>query len=315
MKAMIYGAGGGTSSDEVTALKKHVLSPYTTITNDSGDEIVAGTMVDNGAVNRSLKCGESYTIVEGFHNGSGVISADSLASQTGANAAAGDILTGKTAWVNGIKLTGTLPTMAGGTKTPSTSQITVACSGYKMTSNIVIPAFSLPTASKLLNDYTYSIYGKSVTGTAQYYVKTSTVINASSGGTFTNISGRNLVVGTTNGVKLSWGLSTTETIARTGNAFNLTNYKYVKIGGTLKYSNSSKQYLKIGVSQKADGTSITWGSQITLQGKGSDYSKTGNAIVDVTSLSGMHYIYFYLKNSSTSSSNDIDEASCTISNT
>lgn len=70
---------------------------------------------------------------------------------------------------HGLKIRGTMPTMAGGTKTPSTSQITVACSGYKMTSNIVIPAFSLPEASKLISGYVYSIYGKSVTGTGGAY--------------------------------------------------------------------------------------------------------------------------------------------------
>lgn len=272
MKAMIYGAGGGTSSDEVTALKKHVLSPYTTITNDSGDEIVAGTMIDNGAVNRSLKCGESYTIEEGFHNGSGVISADSLASQTGANAAAGDILTGKTAWVNGIKLTGTLPTMAGGTKTPSTSQITVACSGYKMTSNIVIPAFSLPSASIILSGKKVTIYGKSVTGTAQQFIKTGTEIKTS---IFSIMSG--YFYKDSSVFELGADSASNTPYARSNSAFNLTNYRYVKIP-----SRTTAGSVRVGVSSNSNGSGIRWGGWL---------STGGTPIVDVSDLSGMYFIY------------------------
>lgn len=283
MKAMIYGAGGGTSSDEVTALKKHVLSPYTTITNDSGDEIVAGTMLDNGAVNRSLKCGESYTIEEGFHNGSGVISADSLASQTGANAVAGDILTGKTAWVNGIKLTGILPTMAGGTKTPSTSQITVSCSGYKMTSDIIIPAFSLPSASIIVAGKTVTIYGKSVTGTAQIYTKTGTDITASN---FSIISGYIDVYGSY--VYIGASNSSDTPYARSNSAFNLTNYRYVKMP-TVASSGS----VRVGVSSNSNASGIRWGGWV---------STGGTTIVDVSDLSGMYYIYIQGTGSTNSTS-------------
>ncbi|MFR5243494.1 MAG: hypothetical protein ACLTFJ_01530 [Clostridium sp.] len=100
--------GGGTSSDDVTATRKNILQGKTAITNDSDDEVVEGTMPDQGAKTAELACGESYTIPEGYHNGSGKVTAKSLASQTSANAGAGDILTGKTAYVNGSKVTGTM---------------------------------------------------------------------------------------------------------------------------------------------------------------------------------------------------------------
>lgn len=77
--------------------------------NDSNGEIVTGTMPNKGAVTATLNCGGSYTIPAGYHNGSGKVTANSLASQTGANAGAGDILSGKTAWVNGSKITGNMP--------------------------------------------------------------------------------------------------------------------------------------------------------------------------------------------------------------
>ena len=68
---------------------------------------ITGTMVNRGTVNQTLKAGESYTIPEGYHDGKGVISSDSLASQTPGTATAEDIMNGMTAWVNGIEITGT----------------------------------------------------------------------------------------------------------------------------------------------------------------------------------------------------------------
>lgn len=82
-----------------------VLAPAT-FTNESGEE-KTGTMKDNGTKSVSLKCGGQYTIPEGYHNGKGKVSANSLASQTGGTATAEKITKDYTAWVNGVKVTGT----------------------------------------------------------------------------------------------------------------------------------------------------------------------------------------------------------------
>ncbi len=68
---------------------------------------VTGTMANRGAVSQALNCGGSYTIPAGYHSGSGKVTANTLASQTPATAAAGNITKGKTAYVNGTKVTGT----------------------------------------------------------------------------------------------------------------------------------------------------------------------------------------------------------------
>ena len=78
-----------------------------TFSNSSGVGLI-GTMANNGAISKTLNAGQSYKVPAGYHNGSGKVTAASLASQTSGTAVAGDIKAGKTAWINGIKITGTV---------------------------------------------------------------------------------------------------------------------------------------------------------------------------------------------------------------
>lgn len=55
-----------------------ILTGYQAYVNGSK---VSGTMANKGAVMQSLNCGGSYTIPAGYHNGSGKVTANSLASQ------------------------------------------------------------------------------------------------------------------------------------------------------------------------------------------------------------------------------------------
>ena len=80
-------------------------------------------MQNNGAKTASLNCGGSYTIPKGYHNGSGKVTANSLSSQTSANATAKDIIKGNTVWVNGSKLTGTATIQSLGGLTGKTGTI------------------------------------------------------------------------------------------------------------------------------------------------------------------------------------------------
>lgn len=95
---------GGDGKDESTAKEEHILEGYKAY---SGGKLLIGTMPNREAITKSLNAGESYTILEGYHNGKGVITANSLASQTRATAVTGDIAKGKTAWVNGELIEGT----------------------------------------------------------------------------------------------------------------------------------------------------------------------------------------------------------------
>lgn len=98
------------------AAKSQVLKG-STFTSMDGFQ-VEGTMTKNGAwTSNNLKAGQSITIPEGYHNGDGKVTAASLASQTSANASAGHILQGDTAWVNGSKVTGSMANNNGWSQT------------------------------------------------------------------------------------------------------------------------------------------------------------------------------------------------------
>ncbi|NSB16753.1 hypothetical protein [Clostridium beijerinckii] len=91
------GGGGDALASQLLVNKK--------ATVDTGP--IVGTMPERGNITATLNAGQSYTIAEGHHGGGGTVTANSLASQTAANADASKILAGFSAWVSGSLLAGT----------------------------------------------------------------------------------------------------------------------------------------------------------------------------------------------------------------
>lgn len=92
----ILASGGG--ADTVNFTSDKLLTGYSA--NDSNGEKVNGTMPNKGAVTANLNCGGSYTIPKGYHNGSGKVTANSLATQM---VNGGVTLTDASQLISGIK--------------------------------------------------------------------------------------------------------------------------------------------------------------------------------------------------------------------
>lgn len=182
-KVMSVGSGGsGAGSDECTLIRANVPKGFTAITADSDDEALEGLLdtettaadlhvlegqsylkfnpqtklfecrngglKNNGTISGSLNCGQSKTIPAGYTTG-GTVTANSLASQTPGNAHAGAILAGHSAWVNGSKVAGGIPSYGGQTVAPQTYAQTLSIAGHYNTGNVVVNPFPLPPAQYL----------------------------------------------------------------------------------------------------------------------------------------------------------------------
>ena len=92
---------GDAQPSEVVAGKKYY--------SDNAKNILTGEMVNNGSINVTISAGEKYYVDAGYHNGYGTVTAKDLASQTIGTADGTNILDTKIAWVNGKKVTGSMP--------------------------------------------------------------------------------------------------------------------------------------------------------------------------------------------------------------
>lgn len=192
-KIWMPGGGGGIDLDVITAAAWDVLKGKVIVDKDgnpltgtleltgnagTGDVLVGktfynnnakskqtGTMPNQGTKNASLNCGASYTIPAGYHNGSGKITANSLSSQTSGTATAAYIRKGYTAWVNGTKITGNIPSKGAQTYTPGRSNQTIASGRYLSGTQTILGDSNL-VSSNIVDGV--SIFG--VQGNADGYV-------------------------------------------------------------------------------------------------------------------------------------------------
>lgn len=153
----------------VTAGAEDVLAGEV-IVDAEGNEIT-GTMPNIGAQTASINAGGSVTISKGYHDGTGKITGNSLASQTPGDAAAANILTGKKAWVAGSQVTGTMPN--NGAVAPSAlaagGSYTIPAGYHNGSGKVTAAALSgqtagTATAAQILSGQTAWVGGAKLTG-------------------------------------------------------------------------------------------------------------------------------------------------------
>ena len=207
--------GGGADTSVVTAGAGDVLSGKV-IVNSAGSS-VTGTMANNGAVSQSLNAGGSYTIPAGYHNGSGKVTANSLASQTDGTAYPGQILDGKTAYVDGSKVTGTMPNNGAVTGSVNAGGTYTIPAGYHNGSGTVTgnslasQTAGSAAAGDILKDKIAWVAGSKVTGTMTNNGAVTGSVNA--GGTYTIPAGYHNGSGKVTGNALSGQTAGTATAA------------------------------------------------------------------------------------------------------
>ena len=279
-KLYIASNGSGVYSSEVTAKKSDVLAGTKTIMADSNDEVVEGGMIDHGAISKALKCGESITIPQGYHNGSGEISADSLASQTEGTATASDLYTGKTMVVNGQKITGTMPdnnsTTSNGTVPGINSSHSNVPTREASFLQMNIDTKGISRISMCPPAGYYSGGGSSYVNRPSSDFGTVAASNVRSGQTFTS----------TAGIKVTGTMSVQSAISFSAAAIS---YNTIRIS----WKNPARgPWQGVFIQMSTSGNPGTGGGSRAYTGRGNSSSANASNYVDITGLNANTTYYF-----------------------
>lgn len=199
-----------------------------------------GTMTNNGAVSpTALSAGGSYTVPAGYHNGSGVVSAKDLASQTGVDSGktavtAAKMFSGYQGWVNGSKISGTYVE-------PTINDITPSSTPIELTDGVIYKAHKR-VPSTISDSAGYAIEGySSVTPTASGAQFSQGMVNMSDGGyAYTAKPGKTETTLWTNSSPTSSFAEQTITLSQ---AF--TNFDLIKIEYQASVSKTTKGYVYV----------------------------------------------------------------------
>lgn len=166
-------AAGISATKKGTAVAENVLTGKT-FTNASGIEI-PGVMPDKTGFSQIIMPSTSQQeilIPKGFHDGAGKITVGAGLDTSDATATAANILTGATAYVNNVKVTGAMPNQASWsqTVTPSSAAQSIAIpAGYHNGSGKV----NVGAASSNMSDLKLAMYSDAsgVDNGGEFYLK------------------------------------------------------------------------------------------------------------------------------------------------
>lgn len=298
MSECILLKSGGTDLDFITATAADVVAPKVIINKDG--EPVTGTMPNNGAIRATLNCGQSKAIPVGYTTG-GTVTVNSLASHTSGTAVANNILSGKTAWVNGSKISGTIPSKGATTITPGTSNQTAISAGTYASGAITVAGNSNLVAGNIrkgvtifgvtgtfsgiaTSPYVFLKYGNSINNPPVDATGGATAIKKflswnTSGGKASGSYINAYYIGVNNNV---YGDTGTASI-RFNNAVDLSSYRYLKCNVIKSGLSTGTVSYILGISTSTSATSYSRHTSISVD--------DGTLVLDVTNLSGPYFVY------------------------
>ena len=303
--------GGGADLDAVTAGAGDVLAGKVIL--DSEGEPLTGTMPERGNWSSSeLSAGASITIPGGHHSGSGKVTAKSLSDQTSGTATAAQILSGKTAWVNGSEVTGSMANRGNyggagnsrGNDAPNQRMwVKVPGGYYNENAQVFLNWADIRSMAGLTPDKikkNVSIMG--ITGTHEGWVSSPlNLFNSGSWGGgqsgYTVVKGLDDYPGNSLSIKNGTIHITTaqrggsDVLLRLNNVGDLTNYKYLKIDSPYDYDWSG---VGCGISKKSDVTYLEGLDTYYRSPINSSTTSKGTHILDISKFTGTYWIYLYL---------------------
>lgn len=176
-----------------TATESKILANETAWVNGSK---VTGTIPNSTVGKTALNAGESTTVSAGYIKNPITITASSLSGQTSGTATSADMLSGKTAWVNGSKVTGAIQSKSASTITPNTKDQTISAGQY-LSGTQTIKGDANLVAGNILKGK--SIFGVDGTVTAEVNSAAHTVPTGK-----TVVSAANILAGKTGWNGSSW---------------------------------------------------------------------------------------------------------------
>lgn len=276
-KIWIPGGGGGVDLDVTTAQAGDILAGKVIVGPDG--EPLTGTMPNRGAVSQVLPINGNYTIPAGYHNGLG-------------------------------KVTQNIPVQGGSTITPGTITKTAVAAGRYVSGNVNVAGDPNLIASNIRDGVT--IFG--VRGNVIEYKSPATVditpkLGVTAGNIIPSVSIDSAHGGTLRFYTKSPG-SYAFAMLNNGSGLNLTGWNYINASTYMflgYFKNQSVEWY-FGVSRNSNLSAFTFDAvDITAFSANESRDKRKSVKLNVTSLSGVYFLYIAVK--VTGGSENVDEMS------
>lgn len=257
--------------------------------------IPAGTMATAGGLTTSkLLAGQSAFGISGT-------------ATNDATATAAQLLAGYTAWKNGAKITGTIPSLGSQTLYPGTTAKTLYSTGSYMTGNVTVPAVSIAAAHIKKGQVITFPDGSKVTGTWEGWVATSGDLY--NGGTWGRATGFTAIPYEIAREGLGWQSTQPATLTnekgmvtlkggywnavRTNNLIDLTGFTTLNVTMTSTKTGANQSRISTSVAAPQAASNYYSDKDRTISitsGFGTTTERTFT--LDISGLSGSRYISF-----------------------